>query len=108
MLKIGEGEVLISEISRNSRKAHEIVELLKTHDVISVRRRGRLMLVSLNERGLELLNLLKRAQEVLKAPVYTQLDMLARTEGGGELPSFAVDNPWFSILAQRGRARVGV
>ncbi|MEM0335462.1 MAG: hypothetical protein QXT33_03535 [Thermofilum sp.] len=107
VMKIGEEEVLLSEISRNSRKAHEVLELLRARGVVNVRKKGRLTIVSLNEKGLEILSLLKRARELLE----TQGPLPAvavEPEAAGELPSFVAGNPWFSILAQRGRSRVGL
>lgn len=111
VMRIGEGEVLLSEISRNSRKAHEVLELLKARGVVNVKKKGRLTLVSLNERGLELLSLLKRARELLESQAPSGLSSLAATAeqvAAGELPSYVSGNPWFAILAQRGRSRVGL
>lgn len=105
--KIGRGEVLLTEISRNTRKAHEVLEMLQSRGLVNVRRKGRLILVSLSERGLALLGLLEQARQLLATQAPVQLS--ERSEDREEvLPSFALDNPWFSILAQRGRARVGL
>uniref|UniRef100_A0A7C4FB15 ArnR1-like winged helix-turn-helix domain-containing protein n=1 Tax=Thermofilum pendens TaxID=2269 RepID=A0A7C4FB15_THEPE len=107
--KIGEREASLTELSRNSRKAREILGLLEKYDLVRVRRKGRVYLISLNERGLELLSLLRRAEELLKAAgaapaVWPPAQQAAQQS----LPSFAADNPWLAILAERGRARVGV
>jgi len=107
--RIGDREVSLTELSRNTRKAREILELLEKHDLVHVRRKGRVYLISLNERGLELLSLLRRAEELLRGAgaIPTASRSPAQPEPQS-LPSFAADNPWLAILAERGRARVGV
>jgi hypothetical protein len=106
--RVGEREVSLTELSRNARKAREILGLLEKYNLVRVRRKGRVYLISLNERGLELLSLLRRAEELLRgagaAPAARPPAQLEQRS----LPSFAADNPWLAILAERGRARVGV
>uniref|UniRef100_A0A7J3X827 ArnR1-like winged helix-turn-helix domain-containing protein n=1 Tax=Thermofilum pendens TaxID=2269 RepID=A0A7J3X827_THEPE len=107
--RVGEREVSLTELSRNARKAREILELLEKHDLVRVRRKGKVYLISLNERGLELLTLLRRAEELLRgagaAPAVSRPPVQPAQQS---LPSFASDNPWLAILAERGKARVGV
>ncbi|MCC6002796.1 MAG: hypothetical protein LM590_00440 [Thermofilum sp.] len=117
LTKIGESEVLVSEISKNGRKAREVVELLGKYELISCRRRGRLQLVSLSPRGLEVYRHILSARRIIYGEPLARREFVQRLEeaaGGAasvadtssELPSFLRDNPWLEVLASRSRSRV--
>ena len=128
--KIGPGERSIVEVSRNSRKAHEIVDRLVELGLVRVRRKGKMYLISLTDRGVEIYNSIQSIKRRLGLPADVNVvstgfrerpvvsSIAPRNEAaspGGEndvdeggLPSFARDNPWLSVLIERGRRRVGV
>lgn len=132
--RVGLGERSLVEISRNSRKAHEVVERLESYGLVDVRKKGKMYLVALSDRGLEVYEALQRIKARLGFPTssngprgvrvsgrfYSRRDAVSgRLEGveppepgttGSEegLPSFARDNPWLAVLVERGRERVGV
>lgn len=130
--RIGMDEKSLVEISRNSRKAHEVLEKLERYGLVNVRRKGKMYLITLSDQGLEVYEALQRIKRKLGFPTSATVSksMIVRERfvsvpsviGGKEpalpepsvtaseegLPSFARDNPWLAVLVERGRKRVGV
>ncbi|RLE60820.1 MAG: hypothetical protein DRJ35_02175 [Thermoprotei archaeon] len=132
--RIGMGEKSLVEISRNSRKAHEVLEKLRGYGLVNVRRKGKMYLITLSDQGLEVYEALQRLKRKLGFPTSATVpkSVFAResfasapsviggrfeepeplepsvTASEEGLPSFARDNPWLAVLVERGRKRVGV
>ena len=118
LTRIGESEVLLSEISRNNRKAREVVDLLGKYGLINYQKKGRFQLVSLSHKGLEAYRHILAARRVIYGEEITPREPLTsklpeRSSGpemgietSSELPSYLRDNPWLEVLASRSRGRV--
>jgi hypothetical protein len=113
--RIGDSEKTLVELSRNAATAKEALELLKKYSLVVVRKKGRIYLVSLSEKGLNVYRKLGELREFLGIPVPSERrEQPAITESQGastgleSVPTFVADNPWLKVLAQRGRERVGL
>lgn len=117
VMRIGPKEKSLVELSRNAKKAREAVELLQKYSLVRVRRKGRMFLVSLSEKGfavyrkaLELHDLVGLAarEEQPEGEEGPGPEAETAREGSGAVPSFIADNPWLAVLAKRGRERLGL
>lgn len=113
--RIGEEEKTLVEISQNINKAREVVELLQRHSLVRIRKKGRIHLVSLSEKGVEVYRRLREIKDLLGASFeegprreYPSVESRVTEPSDSETPSFIVDNPWLKVLAQRGRERLGL
>ncbi|MEZ0345822.1 MAG: hypothetical protein ABWK01_04665 [Infirmifilum sp.] len=111
--KIGEGEKTLVELSKNVKKAKEAVELLEKYSLIRTRKKGRIHLVSLSEKGINLYRRLRELRELVGIVVPREEESEETThesppvEDAGT-PSFIADNPWLQVIARRGRERLGL
>lgn len=106
--RIGSSEVLATEISRNTKKAKEVISLLSKYGLVRESRKGRLRIVSLSPKGLEVYRYLEMAKRVVygEGPAGEPVEEAEPEVAGAELPSFARDNPWLKVLAEKVRPRV--
>ncbi len=113
--KIGESEKSLVEISRNSNKAREAIELLQKYSLVRVRKKGRVFLISLSEKGFGVYRKIREIRELIGLDVHlaqqvenpaSALEPVAPETGAA--PSFLVGNPWLEVLAKRGRERLGI
>ena len=82
--RIGREGKTLSQISPNSRKAHEALSLLARHGLVRTRRLGRATYVVPTEKGLRAIAII----EQLREEVY--------------------GNPWLHVIAEKARRRIGV
>ncbi|QOJ79375.1 hypothetical protein IG193_02625 [Infirmifilum lucidum] len=113
--KIGESEKSLVEVSRNSSKAREAIELLQKYSLVKVRKKGRVFLISLSEKGFGVYRKIREMRELigLDARLVQQAENTASAlepvaPGAGAVPSFLAGNPWLEVLAKRGRERLGL
>ncbi|PLJ78024.1 hypothetical protein [Infirmifilum sp. SLHALR2] len=115
--RIGESEKSLVEISKNVEKAREVLELLQKYSLVDVKKKGRIFLVSLSDKGFGVYKKIREIREIVglepESPPRIQPERGVaepQAEGlePGGLPSFLVGNPWLGVLAKRGRERLGL
>lgn len=115
--RIGESEKSLVEISKNVEKAREVLELLQKYSLVDVKKKGRIFLVSLSDKGFGVYKKIREIREIVglepagQPRIQPERGAAEPQAGGlepGGLPSFLVGNPWLSVLAKRGRERLGL